>query len=53
MRERRRYDRFSTHSLLLSDLLDREPADRVFFTLGCGHGPLKWKNLSTPKASER
>jgi len=35
-RKHRRYNRFSTHTLLFSDVLDREPADRVFFTLGCG-----------------
>ena len=38
-RKHRRYDRFSTHTLLFSNVLDREPADRVFFSLCSGHGP--------------
>ena len=37
----------STHTLLFTDVLDRQPANRVFLTLGCGHGPPLGKSLST------
>jgi len=37
----------STHTLLFPNVLDRKPADRVFLTLGRGHGPPLGKGLPT------
>lgn len=42
----------STHTLLFTDVLDRQPANRVFLTLGCGHGPPYGEGPPNAKASD-